>query len=389
MRKFTAFFLILVFLSGLAGCTPETDNQANKPNYSLEDILLYQAHSLARLIAMSAETSYLQALETPQQYIAPAEVFTTAINGQVVSGKLLKTVSEDFQTRVLTIMNTMGLTNLATCSTLAKTARLRFPKSLTAPMAVYLRFSDECHFVVHCTPTENDIVYVWAYPMFADAAERVLAYFFSNAEDLTGDEIRSSCKKGAKAKFEAAHPGQPVNASRYISIAKSLLGTENLVNPETLSLYLTDEELLTQALTVAQCLSNGIGEVEVYQFPDEVRSHIESILSQTAYPQQLEDYTGQRCYLSIPNQFVNPYGSQWMKINAVLTVCLNNPTPDMFAEKEEEPVLVLMEVGDSFSLLLSIYPTRYHTYIYAFSVLPEPIEKIRHNLLDSGAIPMQ
>ncbi len=390
MKKYVAFFLVFVLLLGLVGCTGDAEEQQESPSYSATDLLLFQAVSLSQQVAMSAHPGYLTALSTPEQIIPRAEIFTQAIDAEAVSGKLLRDAPEDLQATATTICATVsGHNDLALCSTLTQTTQMRFPKKLTAPTAVDQRYSEECHFVVLFTPAEDGSVSLWAYPLFADTAEKLLEQHFANATDVTDEEIRTACKKAAKAKFEAKSAGHAIDAARYTAMAKTVFSNVQPLSKQEIAQYVNEAEIIDRTLNLSKILSHPAGDMKVYRFPGDLQNQIDDILSKTPYGQQLEDHTRQMLYLSVPNQHVNSYGTNSMVASSILHLCLDLTAPGMTAEKDEAPVLVLMEYGDSYTVLLVFYPNQYNIYQYSFGIVPMSYTEMQQRLWATGLQPLQ
>ena len=383
MRKYVALFIAFALLLGLAGCSQES-------SYSVDDLLILQAQVLSRQVGMSAEASYLTAISTPSQIISRAEIFLAAAQTEALSGKLLREVPENFQTTISQICATVSdANNLALSSILTKTEQLHFPQELAKPAAVYLRYSEDCHFVVLFTPVEDGTVALWAYPLFADTAERLLEQHFANAIDLTGEQIRSSCEKAANAKFEATCPGKDVNAARYAAMAQTIFSQAQPLSKEQIVLFTNDEDVIAQAQYVSELLIQPANQIAVYRFGNDIESQINQVLSKTSYRHELEAHIRKAFFLSAPNQYCNAYGAKWVDTSSVLQICLNQTPPGMSAEADEEPVLVLMGFGDSHSVVLTIYPNQYHTYQYNFRVLPVPYQDMQLYLSATDMKPMQ
>lgn len=389
MRKYVALFLAFVLVMTLAGCNHNVQ-QPETPSYSSTDLMLYQADAFSRLIAMSAMPDYLTALSFPQEIISRSQCFTQAITGEVMDGKLLKDAPQTLQTSIISICGQIcGSTDLATCSSLLKSTTMRFAKKLKQPAAVYLRYSEECHFVVMFTPEENDLVSLWAYPLFAEAAQYVLQQCFSEAKDLTGDAIRSSCEKGSKANFQAKSAGQAIGAARYTAMAETFFSQATPIDKQSSSLFTSEAEVIELVSVMSQYLCQYRIDMTVYTFSAEADSQLEQILAATSYPQQLEESTRQLVYLGMPNQYVNTHSVQWISANAIVRSCLRTTAPALTAEEGEEPVLVLISVADSLSALLAIYPTAYRTYLYSFCMVGESYMTMQIKLPRLGMQPME
>jgi hypothetical protein len=389
MRKYVALFLAFVLVMALAGCNHNVQ-QPETPSYSSTDLMLYQADAFSRLIAMSAMPDYLTALSFPQEIISRSQCFTQAITGEVMDGKLLKDAPQTLQTSIISICGQVcGSTDLATCSSLLKSTTMRFAKKPKQPAAVYLRYSEECHFVVMFTPEENDLVSLWAYPLFAEAAQQVLQQCFSEAKDLTGDAIRSSCEKGSKANFQAKSAGQAIDAARYTAMAETFFSQATPIDKQSSSLFTSEAEVIELVSVISQYLCQYRTDMTVYTFSAEADSQLEQILAATSYPQQLEESTRQLVYLGMPNQYVNTHSVQWISANAIVRSCLRTTAPALTAEEGEEPVLVLISVADSLSALLSIYPTAYRTYLYSFSIVGASYMAMQIRLPRLGMQPME
>lgn len=389
MRKFIAMFLAFVLLLGLVGCAKESQEPPKSASFTLTDLLVFQADTLSRQMAMSAEESYMTALSSPPQVVSAAEVFTTAIEGTVDSGKLLSGAPADFETKILEICGQVtGSMELAACGMLTRSTVMHFPIPLEKSTAVYLRYSDACHFVVLFKPMNNGLVSLWAYPLFADAAEKVVEQFFAEATDLSSKAIRQSCEVAAKANFDAYSPSKKVDASYYTSLAKTIFGMVRPLTKEDLVPYVNDVNLIAKAIDASAALASGFRDMTVYQCPMTTKGQSNYILSQTSYRQQLMDATQQLIYLAVPNQMVNTFGMEWTSLSALLAKTLHTNPLQITAQKDEAPVLILMQYNDSYSVVLSIYANAHNAYMYSFAVLPVSYTEAQAVLAKAGARPM-
>lgn len=386
MRKFIAAFLAFVLLLGLVGCTKESQEPPKSASYTITDLLLSQADFLSRQMGMRAEEGYLNALSTIPQVISAASALTVAIDGDVLDGKMLSGTPDKFEEQVVEICGQYcGSMELAACGTLTQSTAMHFPIPLDKSTAVYLRYSDACHFVVLFKPMNNGLVSLWAYPLFADAAEQVVLRLFGDASDLSGKEIRKACEKSTKATFDAYAPTQKIDTAYYSTLAKIIFATVRPLTKDSITPYVTDSKMIQQAMDISRVMSSGIQHMEVYHCPLTAQSQANFILTQTKYRQQLKDATQQMVNLSLPNKMSNTFGVEWVALNALLAKVLQTTPLQFAAQKNERPVLILLQYRDDYTIVLSIYPTEYRTYMYSYSVMPVSFTEAQSILAKAGA----
>lgn len=390
MRKFTAIFLALVIVCGLFGCAREPQEQDSKPRYSVTDLMIGKAVEITRQMGMRADAGFLTALEFPAEVASMAGIFREAVDAENITAKVETAVLDTLPTDITALCSQFGgSTQVACCGALTESNQIFMAKELEYPTAVYLRYSESCHFVVVFTPLGDNLASVWAYPLFAKVAEQVLERYFSDAEDLDADQVRDACNSAADALYEAQCTDQKTSADYYIQLANTVIKDVKPLSDKDISKYTSEQKILANAATMSRLMYSGISSALVYRYPGSLQSQIDEALSSTEYSQQLKTYARRQFCLTYPNQISNRYGEDWMVVNAILATELDTAKLSAIASEDEEPVLVLMNLSGTACLLMSIYPSEYNIYLYSYAVLPVSYREVQTMLTKDGAVRMK
>lgn len=389
MRKFTAIFLVLVLIFGMVGCSG-SKNQNQKPAYSVSDLLLFKAEEIARQIGMRAEKTYMTAMELPAEVVSVVGVFEQAATADPVSAKvqagMLKTLHQDI-TQMCS--NFAGVNKLAGCGALVFSDQIFMAAKLETPTAVYLRYSDTCHFIVVFTPLGDNLASVWGYPLYAEVAEKVLKTYFTDAQELDAKQIKAACKVGAEGIFQAQCTDQKTNSGYYKQLVTTIFKQIKPLSAQQIKEYTTDQKLVSQVTTLSQHMSNGVQAVQVYRFPSRMEDQVDQILQHSSYSQELRAYTRQQLYLSFPRQLCTRYGEDWLVASTILSSAVRTAHMSATANAKEEPVLVLVSLRGGSCLLVTVYPGPHQTYLYQYAAIPVPYPEANNMLSGMGATKMK
>lgn len=386
MRKVTALLLSLVLVCSLFGCTGNAQDQHKNSTYSLSDLLVFKAHAYAQQIGMQADQGYMTAAAFPEAVVAAADVFHQAATAEPVSAKVATDIANTVVMDVTSICAQFeGYDRLAACSSLTVSDEIFVPQKFVESAAVYLRYSENCQFIVVFTPRGDGLAAVWAYPLYPDAAERVQKTYFSNSRELDADQIRAACKSSAKADFQATYTGQKTSPKFYSQLATNLFKACKPLDADTVSNYTSDGKLISNVVNLSKQMVSGPQRVQVFRFPAKLEGQVEEILRSTAYGPQLEAYTRQMVYLTFPRQICARYGVEWISTASLLTGAMQTGTMGAVATEEDVPVLVLMQFKDGICLLMSLYPSQHNIYLYQYAVLPQNFQEVSNLLSNMGA----
>ena len=389
MRKITAFFLVLVLVFGLFGCS-SSKNQNKKPDYSVSDLLLFKAGEIAKQIGMRAEEGYMTALEMPADVASVVGVFEEAVTANPVNAKVqtgvTKTLSQDI-TQMCS--HFAGVTKLAGCGALVFSDQIFMAAKLESPTAVYLRYSEECHFIVVFTPLGDNLASVWGYPLFAEVAEKVLKTYFSNSQELDAKQIQAAWKAGSKGIFLAQCTDQKTSADYYSQLVASLFRQVKPLTAQQVRAYTTDQKIVSHVTTLSQHMSNSVQSLQVYRFPSRMETQVDALLEHSGYGQELRAHTRQQLYLSFPQQLCARYGEDWIVANSILSTAVKTGQLSAISSAKEEPVLVLVNLKGGTCLLVSVYPGPHQTYLYRYAAIPVPYPEANNMLSGMGATKMK
>lgn len=389
MRRFTAILLVLVLAIGLFGCS-DSKEENKKTKYTVSDLLIYKAEEIARQIGMRSEEAYLSAMEFPAQVISVAGTFGQAATDEPAHAMVQTGVVNTLPQEITSICSQFaGSQKLAACGALAVSDHIFMARELEKSTAVYLRYSESCHFIVVFTPLGDNLASVWAYPLYAEVAEQVLRTYFTDPTKLDAKQIRAASRAGSNGLFLAQCTDQKTNSDYYANLTSFVLKKTKPLNKAEISKYTTDESIIKNALTISQLMSKGIQAIHIYRFPDRLESQVSDLLTASSYSQELEAYTRQQVYLTFPQQLCNKYGTDWIAVNSVLSAAVNTANMSAIASVEEQPVLVVVPLGGNLCLLMSIYPGQHQIYEYRYAVLPATFPTINNILLNMGATKMK
>ncbi len=389
MRKFTAIFLALVMMCSLFGCTQGSQEQDNKPRYSVTDLMVNMSVEITKQIGMQADRDFLTAMDFPADLVAAASIFEEAVDAEHVTAKVLPAVLKTMPSDITRLCSQFGgSTQVACCGALTESVQIHLARKLEHPTAIYLRYSESCHFIVVFTPLGDNLASVWAYPLFADVAEEILDIYFSEAENLDADQVKAACKRSANIHYEAQCTDYKVDADYYIQLATTAIKDMKPLKKNDISKYTSNEQIIANVMQLSRQMCSSARSVRVYRYPDDLQSQVDDLLCDTKYSQQLQAYARRQLCLNYPRLLSNTYGENWIVSNAILATALQPANLGATAKETEAPVLILMDLGGNICLLMSIYPSEYNIYQYGYTLLPVSYKEAHAMLMRDGAVRM-
>lgn len=386
MRKVTAFFLALFMVCGLFGCN-KNGSASTPADYSTNDLLVAQAVGMARKVGMRTEEAYMKAMSAVDSVISLAQVFAKAATESPVEAKLAVTDETDLPAQILALCGEAGgHEQLACVGSLVYSTQVSLPKAPEQTTAVYLRYSDTCHFVTVFSPLKNGLVSVWTCPVFSGS---VLEKYFADAESLDTSNIQHAVQVAGNVDVAAKSTGKLPDADYYHQLAVDVLGKVKPVSPAVIAEYNQLQSIVTRVSRITVLLSRGVRYTQTYTFPESIGAQIDEALRASSYSDQLRDLTQHQMYVAWLNDLSNSQGKDWYTIRAVLQSVLDTPRLGATATAEEAPHFVAIDLSAQATVLLAIYPSEYNTYLYHYVCLPISSQDAEQLLLDLGCTIIQ
>lgn len=376
MRKIITIFLLLAMVCSLFGCGNRNSSNTQSTNYTIKDLLFYQATGLAQQVGTAAGSNYMKLLGAPEEVTKLAPTFAAAASMDHLSnGLLLRIDGADLPGLIRNISAQTGNSRkLSCCSMLTYQTQFLCPVPLQQTVAVYLRYGEQCHMVVLFVPQENQLVQATVYPLFAEAAQGLLAKFSANSAKYSSEMIAQCCRRTSAASCIAAPTGNEISAEFYGALAGAVLANVEPASSKEIAPFTSNAEVVTQVSLFTQRMAAGAADTEVFYFPSDL-------------VQSKDEMTRQQLYLSWANQFSGTFGTTCSASNAVLMQILDAQSMGITAQAEEAPVLVAADLGSD-TVLISIYPSAFGTYLYRVACLPCPYSQAKELLTNAGAAPM-
>lgn len=393
MQKPISLFLALALLCSLYACaapSPTESNIQEEAPYTVTDILVFQAITMAQKIGLCAQDAYQRAMQTPAELISIAKTFAEAAKSEPAECQILTTDDPQFAQQI-TYLNGQLLSSsqIACCSLLAHSTLFRSPKTLSDTTVIYLRYSDACHVAVVFVPGENKTVSALAYPLFFETAEALLTEHFKDANTLNASQIKTAKQNGGKASLCAKPTGNQINADYYADIAKSVFGNVAEVTTAQIAAYTEDEAIIQQVLQMSRALTLTPFDVDIYRFPNSAQQQINDILVGIPSSDLLQEITRQQIYLSYPMRFSNAYGVEQIVANSILTAVIDTQGMGAVAQEAETPLIAVMGFTSELTVILCIYPNAYNIYCYSYACLPCSFEDVTDMMEDGEAERLQ
>lgn len=383
MRKLTALILVVVMVFGLCGCK-NNDQDSSKKSCTVPEMLIAQAVNMAQQVSLRADGDYLNAISASAQVISMATPFRKAAGTEASAARSFTVNAKNLQAKVQQFSNEVGgSTQLACSSMLSVSTVISLPKTLQEATAVYLRYSS-CHFIVSFEPLKDNLVAVWAYPLLPNVGRKVIATFGTDAEEWGASQIQECCKAAADVNFSAKHTERTADASHYTSLSKVAFAHVEKLSAKQISTFTKQAAVIQQTVAASEALAAGIRSAQVYAHSKQTQEQVASTLAQAIDP-KLEAYTTQQIYLSVPTQMATTFGENWVATNSILATMLKTGNLGMTAKAGEAPVLMLLELTGEFTIVMSIYPTAYNTYVYSFACLPLTYSDAQEMIESMGA----
>ena len=195
-------------------------------------------------------------------------------------------------------------------------------------------------------------------------------------EQLTVQQLGANAKAVAGT-LAAASPKQKNDA--LAAIADALISR----TPEIIEANKADLENAVKN-NMSKAMQAGPGSASVYTFPQVLNDQVEQILENVTDPDALRQYTRQTIYLTYPNYHSNTFGTANTAANSILAKLLKTNSLGPTAKANEQPVLVLVELADGFTLLVSVFPGENHLYAYSFVCVPQAYDIVVARIEASG-----
>ena len=393
MQKPISLFLALALLCSLCACaapSPTESKVQEEAPYTVTDILVFQAITMAQKIGLCAQPSYMRAIAANDEVASLAGVFTVAAEAEPSQCRILTTDDPRFAQNITIISGQLlSHTHLACSSILSYGTLFRSPKTVSDTTVIYLRYSDACHVAVVFVPGENKTVSALAYPLFFETAEALLTEHFKDANTLNASQIKTAKQNGGKASLCATPTGNQINADYYADIAKSVFGNVTEVTTAQIAAYTEDEAIIQQVLQMSRALTLTPFDVDIYRFPNSAQQQINDILVGIPSSDLLQEITRQQIYLSYPTRFSNAYGVEQIVANAILTAVIDTQGMGAVAQEAETPLIAVMGFTSELTVILCIYPNEYNIYCYSYACLPCSYEDAVEILEDGEAERLQ
>lgn len=393
MQKPISLFLALALLCSLCACAApsptEPESQQETP-YTVTDILISQAITMAQQISLCAQPSYMRAIAANDEVASLAGVFTVAAEAEPSQCCILTTDDPRFSQNITIISGQLlSHTHLACSSILSYGTLLYLPKTLSETTVIYLRYSDDCHLAVVFVPGENKIVSATVYPLFREAAEALLNEHFADAKVLNATQIQNARKAGVQASVCATPTGVKTNAAYYTDLAKSVFTNVTEAPAEDIAAYIDDETIIARVKQMSRALTLEPFATAVYRFPNSVRQQINDILMDVANNDQLQQLTQHRIYLSYPTRYSATFGTDQVLANSVIHLVTETQTMGITALEEEAPVIAILGFTDELSVIVCISPGENNLYSYSYACLPCSFEDVTDMMEDGEAERLQ
>ncbi len=384
MKRFFAFILSLILLMTICGCN-QTPSGSNDDNIPTEDILLYQAVHMARQAGIASQKNYLKGMDLPTEAISAGELFTESASTDPVQAKILTGQASDLLQKAYDILAYVcGAAQLAFSGSMNIFELFQLPQAMEGTTAIFLRYSDRCHYLVIFTPFESDRVFATLVPFPYAAAEQLLLQYFTDASDMNSQQIQASVKAGAKASVKARNTGKATTADYYIQLVTDALTKQPAVSSQQVAEYIDNEEIIQLTVNMSQAMQAGHHSASVYTFPQVLDDQVDQILENVSQSDALRQHTRQTVYLVYPNHYSNTFGTANITANSILAMLIKTNSLGATAKANEQPVLVLMELSDGFTLLVSVFPGENHLYAYSFVCVPQAYDIVVARIEASG-----
>lgn len=393
MRKIFAIILLAALLCGLFGCrkpnssTNEPSSNTNGGNsvYHEAELLGYQAHLLSRQLGLSISDSYLKNAGASADLINAAKAFTAAATGQPNLVKFINKADRQFLTSVQSVTETVNGADLASLSKLlAFETRFYSPVSVENCITVYLRYSEQCHILVHFISSEGNFVTAQIYPLYRDSASLIVNKYFSKAKTYDGDDFQKLIAKVEQVDVTAALTGETVNAEYYAQLTKTAFSGVKALTQAQLASYAVNSALVANLGAYSKALASGIGAIKVFDASEVIRLEANKRfpVNDSATP---ENWALARAAAALPSSYCDSFEQLTRDTNDILADVLNISVPGAVAQADEKAALVVMEIANNLSVIVCVYPNANNIYEISFACIPASFSKAQDMVLQSGA----
>ena len=390
MKRLLTFLLVACMLCSLLGCKQQAPTEPQKLDNTALGILVNQACLQAQTLAMSTDSSYMQAFEFDEAIINLAATFGAAIGKTPAEAKITEIQNDEFLAHILEMCSQVyGVEHVACAGALTFSTQFYMETAPSQPTAIYLRYNEQCHMVVYFTTARTHIVNATIYPLFSETADAVVKEYFASCTGMTSAEIQQVCSDAAATSVDAKYTGSTISQLHFFKQSISAFSDIGLIDPLRIEDSSSDRKTAAMAKKFAAVLSNEASDVAVFYFPADVEHRISSLLNKNQYGTQLEALTKQRMYLSWTNRLIEQFGTECVEANSILAALANNRPLGSVPSEKSTPVLIVLELSNDVTMLMSIYPGEHHIYSYSFVCVPVAFWKACNFVRQAGAKPME
>lgn len=384
MRKIISILLVFVLAFGLFGCKKEKAESKQEP-CSMQDFMIYRAVDMAQNIGMSAEKNYAQQWLQDENAVNVAANFTEAATDLPQYCKVIGTSNPNITSEVLLLCQQVGAYGMVVgCRNLAYSDEFHFQRILKQTALVFLRYTNGNSFLAIFTPMEDNMIRAYILPLHKSVASQVENRFLKWADPINRADIDKAMDEARKTDLVPAKSGFQVSARYYTEMAKSAFKNIQPLEADDLGYYKVSKEIRTMVTSFSAKLSADFGQTAVYRFPSDAQSQVDTLLAQSSFAEQLTAHTRQREYLDYILNFSGNYGEDFRSANELLCALQSTGSMGIVAQKDETPVIVVLEIDSKWSLLVAIYPTENNIYAYSFAVVPCAFSQVQSDLNTLG-----
>lgn len=395
MRKTIALILLFALVCGLVGCgnskDPTKENSGSdspNPGYNVAELLGYQAHMLSQQLGLAVCSDYAENSNLSAEALSSVKHFTVPATAQPEVIKLLGKTTDDFMVEIKQVLNKSGNAQLMSLSKeLEFEQHFYSPAELNYNMTVYLRYSKQCHILVHFVPVGNNIVSAQVLPLPWNSAHLIVSKYFPSAKSYEVDGMKAMFSKVEQVDITATETGTKVSADYYARLARSAFENTKALNNKDIADFTSDTKLAANLTAYSKAISNGFVSAKVYDVTELVDTLADELVgADTA--EGVEHWSQMKAATNLPDSYTNLFGDLVVTTNAILADLLETDAMGAVANEGEKTVLVLLQVTNELTLLVCIYPNENNVYEYGFACIPASMNKAQDMVANTGAIAM-
>lgn len=388
MRKTLALVLIFVLLCGLFGCGESKENENRV--YHVAELLGYQAHLLAQQLGSSVTTSYLENAGISGDLLSKAEIFSVAATNQPVTAHFLNQTGQRFITEISALAEKTSNAKLLTVTdSLAFDTQFYTPVPLEECMSVYLKYSEQCHIIVHFIPLNEHVISAQVYPLPWDAVSVIANKFFSKPKTYDSDDLQKLFERVDHVDISATVTGKQISAEYYSQLAQAAFAPVHPLTQKDIAAITKNTMLAANLAAYSKAISGGATSVAVYEVSQQVENQAQKLLGNGAVTEELKNWCRANAAAALPNSYCATIDPMVYKTNAILADALDVGAPGAIAAEDEKPVLVIMQINKEISLIVCVFPNAYNIYEISFACIPASFASTQDMVVQSGAVPMK